>query len=257
MRFRPHNAKQTDSTGASHDLVSAISELRRIETGLRETNGRLLTVQDQERRRIARDLHDSLGQMVVLLKMNLERLARLPDLPPEATELLAQSAALADSMSSELRTIAHLLHPPLLDELGLVSALQTLTAGFSERSGIQVTLHIDRKFGRLPNDLEISIYRIVQESLTNVHRHSGSPTARISIENHQDEIRIEIEDHGNGVTAGVITGASGVGLGGMRERARLLGGSLDVKSSDKGTIVIARLPLAAATLSARGATAGA
>ncbi len=257
MRERAANENPTDSASTLRELVDAISEQRSIEISLRELNGRFLTVQDQERRRIARDLHDSLGQTVALLKMNLERLARSPSLTPEGAELLAQSSALADSMSTELRTIAHLLHPPLLDELGLMSALQSLTAGFSERSGIHVTLQMDKKFGRLPGEVEISIYRIVQESLTNIHRHSQSPTARISIERRHNEIRIEIEDHGNGIAAGGIAGASGVGLGGMRERARLCGGSLDVKSSDKGTIVVARLPVTAATLSARSAAASA
>jgi two-component system NarL family sensor kinase len=208
----------------------------------RELTGRLLKVQDQERRRIARELHDGIGQRIALLRMNLDKLVRLTNLSPEPAEILSQSVALAETMSMELRTIAYLLHPPLLDELGLVSALRTLVDGFSQRSGIGASLQIDDTIGRLPSEVEISIYRIAQECLTNIHRHSGSPTARIRVERLPAQIHVEIQDHGSGMTTEKTIAGSGVGLGGMRQRASQLGGTLEIKSDGKGTTVIARLP---------------
>jgi len=215
-----------------------------LENTLRELTGRLINVQDQERRRIARDLHDSVGQMVALLKMNLDRIARST---PEPSELIAESVALVDSLSTQLRTISYLLHPPLLDEIGLLPALRGLAEGFSERSGIETTLQIDDRFGRLAGELEISIYRIVQECLTNVHRHSGSPVAEILVERNAIEVLVEVRDKGLGMPNEKGRGMNGVGLNGMRERARQLGGTLEVKSNGKGTIVIVRLPLSKET----------
>ena len=235
--------KAADPTILLQELISAISEKQRVERNLRELAARLTTVQDQERRRIARDLHDNMGQKFVVLKMNLGGLAELVKFSPEAADLLSQSEALLESMSKELRTISYLLHPPLLDEIGLVSALRGLTDGFSERSGIEASLQIDDKFGRLPNDVEISIYRIVQECLTNIHRHSGSPTAKIRVARWDGEIRIEVQDNGKGMPAEKISANAGVGLGGMRQRATQLRGTLEIKSNGKGTTVLARLPL--------------
>ncbi len=220
-----------------------IKEPRSLKTNRPKLSGRLIKVQDQERRRIARDLHDSMGQSVALLKMTLHRLGTLAGQSPEQAELLSQSVALVDTMTTELRTISYLLHPPLLDEVGLVSALRELADGFSQRSGIEASLQIDDKFGRLPGELEISIYRIVQECLTNIHRHSGSPSARILIERSRAAIHVEIQDHGRGMAVGKNRTRSGVGLAGMRERATQFGGTLEVRSRGEGTTVIARLPL--------------
>ena len=242
MTSRAAAKKQTDPHNIIRGLVSTTGKLAEMDRSVSELSAGLIRVQDQERRRIARDLHDSLGQMVVILKMNLDAIAKVAELNPEAAELLAQSAAMADTMSREIRTISYLLHPPLLDEVGLVSALKGLADEFSQRSGILASLHVDGDFAALPGDLAISVYRIVQESLTNVHRHSGSPTARIRIERRESELRLEIQDDGKGMAAGKSAGKSGVGLGGMRERAALLGGTLEVNSSEKGTTVIARLP---------------
>lgn len=220
-----------------------MDERRDLKASFSELSGRLIRVQDQERRRIARDLHDNMGQMVALLKINLDGLAKQVNLSPGPEKLLSDSLSLVETMSKELRTISYLLHPPLLDEVGLVSALHGLVDGFSERSGIDVSLQIDDKLGRLSGEVEISIYRIVQESLTNVHRHSGSRTARIHIELRPSEIQIQIQDDGKGMSPENGTTWSGVGLGGMRERATQLGGTLDINSDGKGTTVIARLPL--------------
>jgi signal transduction histidine kinase len=218
------------------------NEQKSTETKLRELSVRLIAVQDFERRRIARELHDSTGQTVALLKMNLDRLAQLGQLSLEQARLVCESVALVEAMGIQVRTISYLLHPPLLDELGLVSALRVLVEGFSQRSGIEARLQIDDDFCKLPSEVEISIYRIVQECLTNIHRHSGSPTAKIRVERHAAEIEIEVEDNGKGITDGKNTNGPGVGLSGMRERAWQLGGTLEIKSNGKGTIVIARLP---------------
>jgi signal transduction histidine kinase len=236
------------STGGSTPISAldiAASKQISLEASLHELNRRLVSAQDEERRRIARELHDGMGQMIVLLKMNLDALARLGQLSSDQKELVKQSMSVVDTMLSELRTMTYLLHPPLLDELGLVLALRGLTEGFSRRSGISASLEIDDKFGRLPGDLEISIYRIVQECLTNIHRHSGSPTANIRVERHTVEIYLEVRDDGGGIPAEKLSARSGVGLGSMRERSMQLGGTLKIKSSAQGTTIIARLPLAA------------
>ena len=203
----------------------------------------LIKIQDQERRRIARELHDSVGQMLALLRMNQDRLAKLANLKPDAAEVLSENMALVETISAEIRTISYLLHPPLLDELGLVTALRALVDGFSHRSGIETILHIDNNLARLPCEMETSVYRIIQECLSNVHRHSGSTTATIRVERQSTEIRVEIQDHGKGISAEKTGADSGVGLTGMRERAAQLGGALQIESGKTGTTVIVQLPL--------------
>jgi two-component system, NarL family, sensor kinase len=233
--------KRTEQTIPLRELNSDKSEQKSTETKLRERSLRLIAVQDQERRRIARELHDCTGQTIAVLMMNLERLTQLANLGPEPTALLSESVALVEAMSKQVRTISYLLHPPLLDEIGLVAALQGLVEGFSQRSGIEASLQMDKSFSPLPSEMEISIYRIVQECLTNIHRHSGSPTVRIRVERLAAEIEIEVQDDGGGMPTEKSRNGSGVGLLGMRERARQLGGSLEIKSNSKGTTVIARL----------------
>lgn len=224
-----------------------------FDTNLGGLNRCLIKVQNQERRRIARELHDSMGQTVAFLRTNLHRLETLARQDPKQADLLSQSVALVDTMTTELRTISYLLHPPLLDEVGLVSALRELADGFSQRSGIEASLQIDDKFGRLPSEVEISVYRIVQEGLTNIHRHSGSPTARISIVRQPAAIRVEIQDKGRGMAIEKNGTRSGVGLAGMRERATQFGGTLEINSNGKGTTVIARLPLSNESTATRAA----
>lgn len=233
-----------------------ISGQRRSEQILRVLTGRLLRLQDDERRRLARELHDSAGQILAAISMNLTPLESDHGLAsPKAAEAIRESLALIKELSGELRTISHLLHPPLLDEVGLSSALRVYLEGFTERSGINVEFDIPEDFGRLSQELETAIFRIVQECLTNIHRHSGSPVARVCISHDDENVRLEIEDEGRGIPPEKrrtmdSTGSPGVGIGGMRERIRQLGGSLEIcsqaaptRSDEKGTVIIALLPI--------------
>lgn len=216
---------------------------------VRQLSGRLLQIQDEERRRIARELHDSVGQMLAAASMNTAHATREAHLLSDsAAAALQENASLLDQISSEIRTISHLLHPPLLDEIGLQSALQWYIDGFSERSKINVTLELPDDFGRLPRDIELSLFRIVQESLTNIHRHSGSSVAFIRLSRSGNDVRLEIKDEGKGIpqdTQLTINSGRlpGVGLRGMHERLRQLGGHLAVQSSSAGTTIVAQLPV--------------
>jgi PAS domain S-box-containing protein len=212
---------------------------------------RLQAMQDDERKRIARELHDSAGQLLAGIGMNLGILrVQSPGLDTPATKALSDASVLLDQVTSEIRTISHLLHPPLLDAVGLVSALRWYVDGFSERSKIKVDLQIADDIGRFSEDMEIAIFRIVQECLTNVHRHSGSPTAVISLyRDHGDDLVIEVKDEGKGISAEKRQQLTGRGQGtvgfiGMRERLRQFGGSLKVQSTDSGTVVTAMLKVA-------------
>ena len=224
-------------------------ELMRQTEVVRELSARLLQIQDEERRRIARELHDSVGQMLAAVNMNLAHVAREADaLSPESARALADNSGLLEQISTEIRTISHLLHPPLLDEVGLQSALKWYIDGFSERSKIQVTLELPEDFGRLPRNLEITLFRVVQECLTNIHRHSGSSTAAIRVTRSENEVRLEVRDAGRGIPAQtqnrLASGKlSGVGLRGMQERLRQIGGQLEVQSNGSGTQVSAALPI--------------
>jgi PAS domain S-box-containing protein len=224
-------------------------ELVRQTDVVRELSARLLQIQDEERRRIARELHDSVGQMLAAVSMNMGQVSNEADaLSPEAKKALEDNAALLEQLSGEIRTISHLLHPPLLDEVGLQSALQWYIEGFSERSKIDVDLELPDDFGRLPRNLEITLFRVVQECLTNIHRHSGSITAAIRVARLKNEVRLEVRDAGKGIPkeaqANLASGKlSGVGLRGMSERLRQMGGQLDVQSNGTGTLILATLPL--------------
>jgi len=204
-------------------------------------------MQDEERRRIARELHDSAGQMTTALLMNLEQLKRTNGV--ERERLLADSDAILQNLSKELRTMSHLLHPPLLEEVGLCSALQWYVDGFSKRSGIATILELAADFGRLTPELEIAIFRVVQESLTNVHRHSGSSKANVRLKRSQDAALLEIQDEGKGIasdTKSLLLGSGpvGVGLRGMRERVAQLGGTLEIESEGNGVTIRAMFPTA-------------
>lgn len=221
---------------------------------VRDLTGQVLHLQDEERRRIARELHDSVGQSLAALGLNLstvqtgvkDALARLT----ETVSNMADSTAMVKEMSSEIRTISYLLHPPMLDEAGLIPAVRWYLQGFSERSKITVDLQVSEHFERLPGDLETTIFRVVQECLTNIHRHSQSRIATIRITRLNTHVEVEVRDQGRGIPQEklseiVYSGTAGVGIGGMRERARQLGGTLEVKSEGegKGTAVLARLPV--------------
>jgi signal transduction histidine kinase len=231
-------------------LVRQAQQLNAANNSLRELTARLLQIRDEERRRIARDLHDSIGQMLAAQGMYLYSVvAESKNLSAVAARALTESTILIAQMSKEVRTISHLLHPPLLDESGLSSALRLYADGFSERSNIKVSLELTPSLGRLSDEFEIAIFRIVQECLTNIHRHSGSHTASIRLALSSEEIRLEVKDNGKGISrkkqlkAG-SGGMSGVGIRGMRERIVQLGGKVEINSDSRGTAVIARLPFA-------------
>lgn len=222
----------------------------RAETAVRTLSGRLLQLQDEERRRIAQALHDTTAQNLAALSMNLSMLNRWAgDLPPRARELLDQSLSFADTCCSELRTTSYLLHPPLLDEVGLAGAVRDYADGFAARSGIRVDLELPHDLARLPKEVETALFRIMQESLTNIHRHSRSRTASIAIETREGVVVLSVKDTGHGMPARSAQPRQaglerlGVGIAGMRERVRQLGGSLSISSSATGTIVKATLPL--------------
>ena len=224
------------------------SDLDAVNRSLRELSARLMQLQDDERRRIARELHDSVGQTLAALAMNLS-LAR-GDLERLSTIAVAlnDSENLVRDMSKEVRTISHLLHPPLLDEAGLASALRWYVEGFVQRSRIQVDLDLPEDFPRLPSEVETAIFRVVQEGLTNIHRHSGSPVAKIRVRQQHEQILVDIEDQGKGIPLEkreemATSGTPGVGIRGMRERLRQLGGTLEIDSNSSGTVVTVQLPV--------------
>jgi signal transduction histidine kinase len=212
---------------------------------IRDLTGRLLKLQDEERRRLARELHDSTGNMLAAMKMNLCRLSDQAS-GSDSAPLLAETIAINEELTGQLRTMSYLLHPPLLDELGLASALDWYAEGFTQRSKIAVDLEVSPKFSRLPSDLELTVFRVVQECLTNIHRHSGSSSAKIRLAQNPQEVRVEISDVGHGIPPEKMREGKivqGIGIMGINERMRQLGGSLEVSSSDKGTTVTATLPL--------------
>ena len=223
-------------------------ELNAANENLRELSGRLLQLQDEERRRIARELHDSVGQLLAAISMNNVAIKAESDkLSPAAAEALSHNSRIGDEILGQIRTISHLLHPPLLDEAGLASALDWYVNGFSQRSNIDVSLDMPSDLGRLSRELELTIFRVVQESLTNIHRHSGSQTAAIRITREDGRLSLQIRDTGRGMSQKkvmALTGASsGVGLRGMRERLAQVGGDLTLQSDGNGTLVTAILPL--------------
>jgi len=230
----------------------AESHLRNSEKSLRDLSQHLLRSQDEERRRIGRDLHDSLGQSLVALKIRLDVLAS-SSAPNDADTRsgIAECLHLADDSLKELRTISYLMYPPMLDEMGLQSAIRWYLEGFSARSGLSATFDVDDHFGRMQRDLELALFRVLQESLTNVHRHSGSQTAHIRLQLKNGMVTLEVSDSGKGISSG-IQGRSGeggvaslgVGLRGMNERLLQLGGSLLVSSNENGTTVTATVPAA-------------
>src|SRR6266705_1788988 len=239
---------------AQRELGEAVKErtveLDKTNQNLRELSARLMQLQDDERRRIARELHDSVGQMLVALGMNLSTVKADLERLSKAISAVTDSASLVDDLNTEIRTISHLLHPPLLDEAGLASALRWYSDGFAQRSKIKVDLDLPGQFGRLSSELETTIFRVVQECLTNIHRHSGSSVARIRLRHSDGEVVVTVADEGRGLSRAkqdevADTGTPGVGLRGMRERVRQLGGSLEINSDGegRGTSVMVRLPV--------------
>lgn len=235
------------------DLHRKTRQMEMLNGELRSLSARLITTQDEERRRIARDLHDSAGQLVTALSMNdALALMEAENLSPAAGDALRENIGLIQQLSNEIRTISHLLHPPLLDEIGLLPAIQMFAEGFGERSKVEVAVELAPAIGRLAPNVEISIFRIVQECLTNVYRHSGSKTARIKIWPSDDKtLTLQVIDQGKGIPSEGRTSMSrgtsyGVGVSGMRERVRELGGTLEIESNGNGTTVTAAFPVTSA-----------
>ncbi len=229
-------------------LNKELVERERMEDNARRLSGRILQLQDEERRKFSRELHDSLGQILAMAKMHL---FVLREKNPH-DELLAEIDKLLDQSVTETRTISHLLHPPLLDEIGLASAVRWHLEGFAQRSGIEVSIDIAEDLGRLPRPAELALFRILQESLTNIHRHSKSPRAEVSLRSIPGGAVLRIRDYGKGMPRETLqnflkTGTRvGVGLAGMRERIREQGGQLEMQSDETGTTISVTMPIAAA-----------
>jgi PAS domain S-box-containing protein len=225
--------------------IRDISERKRVQDEVRHLSGHLLRARDEERRRIGLELHDSTAQELVAVAVNLDLVQkRSTGRDVTADNLLADSQAILEQSQRELRTLAYQLHPPVLDELGLSGAVQEYAAGFTQRSGIKVTLDTTPALGRLPSETERALFRVVQESLGNVHRHSGSSTATIRIARDNGNVVLEVTDQGCGlgVRGDGATPKAGVGLAGMRERVHQLGGRFEIESSGRGTTVRAVAP---------------
>lgn len=229
-------------------VATDVTALRENEEILQELSARLLQSQDEERKRISRDLHDSAGQYLAAVQMRLGAILDQIDGSPQAETLRALIDDAQESISEcskEIRTISYLLHPPTLDLAGLGSAIEWYSDGFSERSGIKVDLEVSPSLDRLPQDLELTIYRLVQEGLTNIHRHSGSKWAGIRLVQEPKGITLEIADRGRGMAASSTAKPQaqvGVGISGIRERVRQLNGQLAIESSPQGTTVRATFP---------------
>ncbi len=224
---------------------------------LRELSNRLLKMQDDERRHIARELHDSAGQLIAALSMNLAGINQRAKQNPSLAEALEDTQNLVLQLNKEIRTTSYLLHPPLLDETGLSQAVNWYIQGLMERSGLEIKLDVAEDFGRLPADLELAIFRIVQESLTNIHRHSGGKTATIHLSRSAHNVLLEIQDEGKGIPAEKLAAIkaqrTGVGIAGMRERIRHFKGEMDIQSKGAGATVVVKFPLATATAYELGA----
>ncbi len=228
---------------------SKLEDLIERRTGaLRRLTITLLQSQDEERRRFGRNLHDSIGQYLTIIKINLDVMNGLGENDLTKPELLSQCLDAVNGCLKETRTISYLLHPPLLDEAGFESAARWYVDGFAQRGGIQATLQFPEKMDRLPRSVEVVLFRVLQESLTNVHRHSGSPTVEVELEVDATNVSLAVRDAGRGVPVHVLqqfreSGTAGIGLAGMRERVADLGGELRVQSDTKGTILQAIVPL--------------
>jgi signal transduction histidine kinase len=249
------NRRNMEALHESHEdleerLRKRSQELDVANQGLGDLTARLLQLQDEERRRIARELHDSAGQSLTALAVNLSNLGTEIERLAKSAKTVSDSVVIVNDMSRDIRTISYLLHPPLLDEAGLASALRWYIRGFTERSGIKVDLELPEDFERLPRDVETAIFRLVQECLTNIHRHAESQTATIGIVHANGEVRIEVRDQGKGIAPDkklelLSAGTPGVGIRGMRERLRQLGGTMEINSDGdgSGTQVVVRLPV--------------
>jgi PAS domain S-box-containing protein len=250
LTISPVRGAQGRIVGASK-IARDISERRRYEEALRESefSARLLKLQDEDRRRIARELHDGLGQLLAAISMNVAVVMKeMNKLSADAARRVEENKALIQQASADIRTVSYLLHPPLLDEMGLSSALRWYIDGFAERSKMSVVLEMPPDLGRLPQDSELVLFRTAQECLTNIHRHAKGSSAFVRLSDTGGRLAMEIRDNGQGIDEElqrkIASGkASGVGLRGMRERVVAIGGTFAIESSENGTSVVVTLPL--------------
>jgi len=230
-------------------LTRDLTERKRAEEQLRELSGRLLKAQDEERSRVGRELHDTVGQYLAAVKMALDGLLLEDGFDPaRVRKQIEDSVPIVERAIQEVRTLSYLLYPPMLNEAGLATAIRWHLQGFSNRSGIQITHEISNTSSRLPRELELALFRVFQETLTNVHRHSESKTAHIRFGIDGNEAFLEVKDEGKGMPRPVLStndslGTLGVGIRGMHERVRQLGGTLEISSTPQGTSVKARIPI--------------
>ncbi len=216
---------------------------------LQQLTQRLLRVQDEERRKVARDLHDTTGQTLAALKISVSMLQQRCEELPAAVAMASEVAQLADQAIEEIRTMSYLLHPPLLDEVGFACAAEWYIEGFAKRSGINVKAEVAKSNGLLPKRVEIALFRVLQECLTNIHRHSGASDASIHFHHDAETVILDVRDFGKGIPAErlrllhSVTAETGVGLAGMRERLNELKGTLEIESDTRGTRMRATVPL--------------
>ena len=242
------NERTAELSQALATLESEIKVREQKEDQLRNLSLRLMTLQDEERRRIARELHDSAGQTLAAMKMSIALIRQIDVSRPDLAHLVDDLNALTDEALQEVRTTSYLLHPPLLDEAGIASAARWFVEGFARRSGIQVECDIPERMERPPRDCELVLFRVLQESLTNVHRHSGASAASVRLKRNTDHLELEVGDNGQGIPEDHLrrfnasVGSAGVGITGMRERVRELGGHLEIRSVKNGTTIRVDLP---------------
>jgi signal transduction histidine kinase len=254
-RARAAQRRSVELEAANHVVEERVRQRTRELTML---STRLLRLQDEERRRFARELHDSTAQTLAAAAVALDRAssALRGARAKEVEALLSETSGLVATASAEVRTLSFLLHPPVLHDLGLEYAVPWLAEGFSRRSGIDVRVNVASGLGRLPEDVECALYRVVQESLANVHHHSGSSTAEINLARNPGGVTLDIADHGRGLEAARRSGGAtvevGVGISGMRERVRQLGGEFEVVSDQGGTLVRVVLPVPATVVAPQG-----
>jgi PAS domain S-box-containing protein len=240
---------ERDGKFVGHLFVRDLTDRRNAERSIQQLSGRLLQLQDDERRQIARELHDTTAQNLAAVKLNLSWIngsALISE--PALKEALDESVSLTDQSITEIRTLSYLLHPPIIDEAGLLTSLQWYVHGFEQRSGITATLDVPEEIRQLPREMETALFRIVQEALTNIQRHSGSSIARLRLRHEPNRVRLEIEDEGRGLPRHLrnhdqALAASGLGIAGMQQRVRELGGRMDIRSEDGGTTISITIPL--------------
>ena len=235
-------ARTAELQSKNLQLLEEVRKREDAETSLRTLTSQLMLIRDEERRRVAHELHESTAQVLATVAINLSVLAESSRV--RESKLMAESIGLVDSLLGEVRQLSHLLHPPMLDEMGIPPAIQWYVELFTRRSNINVNLEISDDFGRLPREKEVALFRAVQEALVNVQQHSGSTTATVRISKSPDQVRVQVSDLGKGMSAEPHHAGSGVGIDGMRERLRQLGGGLNVHSNGSGTVVTAELPIA-------------